>query len=180
MHARRACARKQVERSRPARVILVVRPGEQFTMDKPFQRRGAKSNTAVGRAFESRARDFFSSLGLELERDAAVEIGVNGKKLHSFDLGCAKRKVLVECKSHTWTAGNNVPSAKLTTWDQAMYFFFAAPSGYRKIFFVRRDYCPRRKQTLAEYYIRTHSHLIPGDVEFWEYDEAKHTAKKIQ
>jgi len=149
-------------------------------MDRPFQRKGARSNTAVGSAFEAKARAFFRKDGLELEPNAAVQIGVNGTKPHSFDLGCLKGKVLVECKSHTWTASHNVPSAKLTTWDQAMYFFFAAPTGYRKILFVLRDYCPRRKQTLAEYYIRTHSHLIPEDVELWEYDETKDTAKRVR
>ena len=149
-------------------------------MDKPFQRKGWKNNTAVGNDFEAKAKRFFAADGLHLESNATVEIGVNGKKSHGFDLGCLTQKVLVECKSHTWTAGRNVPSAKMTTWDQAMYFFFAGSSGYRKVFFVLRDYCARRKETLAEYYIRTHYHLVPKDVEFWEYDEAKSTARRVR
>ena len=149
-------------------------------MDKPFQRKGGKSNTDVGHDFESIAKGFFATIGLALEPRVTVEIGVNGKKPHSFDLGCRSGMVLVECKSHTWTQGGNVPSAKMTTWDQAMYFFYAAPSGYRKIFFVLRDYNARRKESLAEYYIRTHSHLIPADVEFWEYDDTKSDANKIR
>jgi len=52
----------------------------------------------------------------------------------------------------------------MTTWDQAMYFFYVAPAGYRKIFFVLKDYSPKRQKTLAEYYMRTKSHLIPNDV----------------
>lgn len=46
-----------------------------------------------------------------------------------------------------------------------------APENYRKILFVLRDYSEKKGETLAEYYIRTHDHLIPDDVEIWEYDE---------
>lgn len=149
-------------------------------MDRPFQRKGAKSNTAVGSDFESRARNFFARQGLDLQPRVKVKIGISGEKPHTFDLGSLKRKVLVECKSHTWTAGGNVPSAKMTAWDQAMYFFYAAPGGYRKILFVLRNYCVRRRETLAHYYFRTHSNLIPDDVELWEYDESKRTASRVR
>ena len=52
-----------------------------------------------------------------------------------------------------------------------MYYFLVAPPGFRKILFVLRDMSERRQETLAEYYIRTYRHLIPGDVEIWEFDE---------
>lgn len=45
------------------------------------------------------------------------------KKKHSFDLGCKDKKI-VECKSHKWTSGGNIPSAKLNVWNEAMYYFF--------------------------------------------------------
>jgi hypothetical protein len=109
-----------------------------------------------------------------------VEIGINGGKPHNFDLGDEQKKVIVECKAHTWTEGGNVPSAKMTAWNQAMFFFHAAPSGYRKILFVLRDFSQKRNETLGEYYIRTNLHLIPNDVEVWEYDEKQRTAKKIK
>ena len=53
-----------------------------------------------------------------------------------------------------------------------MYYFLAAPKNYRKIMFVLRDFSKKRKETLARYYIRTYNHMIPSDVEFWEYDES--------
>lgn len=140
-------------------------------MNKPFQRKGSKSNTHVGSEFEKVACEFFKTQGLLLEKNISVDIGINGKKAHSFDLGNREKKILVECKSHTWTEGENVPSAKITTWDQAMYFFHATPPGFRKIFFVLRSFSPKRNETLAEYYLRTKSHLIPTDVEIWEFDE---------
>jgi hypothetical protein len=149
-------------------------------MDKPFQRKGAESNTQVGRDFEAKAKNFFAKQGLHLTPGMALEIGINGMKLHNFDLGDEQKKVVVECKAHTWTEGGNVPSAKITTWNQAMFFFHAASLGYRKILFVLRDFSQKRNETLGEYYIRTNHHLIPKDVEVWEYDEKLGTAKKIR
>lgn len=140
-------------------------------MNKPFQRKGATSNTQVGRDFEELAQVFFEQAGLPLQRNIKIDIGINGKKPHAFDLGNPTKRVLVECKSHTWTEGSNVPSAKMTAWNQAMYFFYATPSTYRKIFFVLRDFSATRKETLADYYIRTYTHLIPTDVEIWEYNQ---------
>ena len=139
---------------------------------KNFQRNGAISNTDVGRDFEAKARAFFAKQGITLQSSISVPIGIEGKtKPHAFDLGDLDQKVIVECKSHTWTESENVPSAKITTWDQAMFFFHAAPKDLRKVFFVLKHYSAKRGATLADYYLRTKEHLIPSEVEFWEYDE---------
>ena len=149
-------------------------------MSKSFQRVGSKSNAQVGKEFELLTQDFFEQQGLSLSRGFKVPVGVNSvKKIHAFDLGCTNKRVLVECKSHKWTSGNNVPSAKLTVWNEAMYYFLASPENYRKIMFVLRDYSEKRSETLAEYYLRTYAHLVPGDVEFWEYDPLNSTAVQM-
>lgn len=148
-------------------------------MDRPFQRKGAISNAHVGRDFEQKAKLFFSSQEIDLSSGFIVPIGINGHKNHKFDLGNEKHKIIVECKDHTWTEGKNVPSAKKISWNEAMYLFYAAPSDYRKILFVRRDYSPTRRETLAGYYIRVYNHLIPENVEVWEFDEEKGTGTKI-
>jgi hypothetical protein len=119
---------------------------------KPFQRKGAQSNAQVGRDFETSIQGFFARKGLPLSPSIAIPIGINGKKPHVFDLGNAKDKILVECKAQTWTEGGNVPSAKLTVWNEAMFFFYAAPPGYRKLLVVLRDFSARRNETLGEYY----------------------------
>ena len=131
--------------------------------------------------FEAKARAFFSQQGLSLQPHFRLNIGVDGRsKAHSFDLGDGDQRVIVECKSHTWTESWNVPSAKMTTWNQAMYFFHAAPKDYRKILFVLRHFNPNRNQTLAEYYITTNRHLIPAGVEIWEFDETKNMASMLE
>jgi hypothetical protein len=137
-----------------------------------FQRVGSISNAHVGSDFEETALGVFASQGLQLKRNFALPVGVGKKKKeHRFDLGSASPKVIVECKSHRWTTGDNVPSAKMTVWNEAMYYFATAPASYRKILFVLRDYSPKKKVTLTEYYIRTYEHRVPNEVEIWEYDE---------
>jgi len=62
--------------------------------------------------------------------------------------------------------------------DQAMYFFHASPAGFRKIFVVLKDISNKRNETLCDYYIRTKNHLLPKDVEIWEYDESENSAER--
>lgn len=83
-------------------------------MNKPNQRIGSVSNSHVGADFERVALEFFAKQQIVLSRDFAVDVGISRKKNHCFDLGASDPKVIVECKSHRWTAGSNVPSAKMT------------------------------------------------------------------
>jgi len=146
-----------------------------------FQREGTSSNTQVGNDFESIASDYFTLQGIRLSRNYKIQIGVAAiKKNHAFDLGSDNPKVIVECKSHKWTSGNNTPSAKMTVWNEAMYYFAVAPSEYRKILFVLHDHSNAKRETLAEYYIRTYEHLIPLDVEIWEYDVNTNTGNRLK
>ncbi len=149
-------------------------------MSNSFQRIGAKSNSQVGREFENTALDYFKSENLILEKNIEIDIGIgNIKKKHAFDLGSKKQKIIVECKSHKWTTGNNVPSAKMTVWNEAMYYFYLSPDDFRKIMFVLCDYSKKKEKTLMEYYLERYKHLVPNNVEFWEYDtEIKKIKKK--
>ncbi len=135
-----------------------------------FQRLGSTSNSQVGRDFETAAQDYFRKKGISLQRGHSVQIGVSREKNRKFDLGSDDPPVLVECKSHTWTGRGNVPSAKITVWNEAMYLFLLAPIRFQKVLFVLRDFNEARSESLAEYYVRNYSHLIPNDVEIWEHD----------
>ncbi len=134
-----------------------------------FQRDGSISNSHVGRAFEERCRKVLAEHGLRLESGHKIPCGLDKvRKDHAFDLGSDDPKVIVECKSHTWTGTGNVPSAKMKDWAEAMFYFHMAPPDYRKIFFVERSVCPSRSESLLSYFLRTQPHMIPPDVEFWE------------
>ncbi|BBN60538.1 hypothetical protein [Hydrogenovibrio marinus] len=146
-----------------------------------FQRIGSESNSKVGKNFELNAQKFFKSIGIHLALNLKVPVGVTSeKKDHAFDLGNEQEKIIVECKSHKWTTGGNVPSAKLTVWNEAMYYFLVAPDNFRKIMFVLKDTNEKTTETLAEYYFRRYSHLIPSNVEFWEYNESLDYAQRIR
>ncbi len=149
-------------------------------MKKAFQRIGSVSNAHVGLDFELKAQLFFEKQGILLEKNHKVMIGVDKiKKYHRFDLGCSEQKILVECKSHRWTTGNNVPSAKLTVWNEAMFYFHSAPTDYRKIMFVLKDKRKKSGETLGQYYVNRFKHLIPNGVELWEYDEVSMSATQV-
>lgn len=143
------------------------------------QRKNASSNTQVGIYFEELTLNFFRKEIPSLEKPFWLPIGYIEQKDHKFDLGSSERKVIIECKSHTWTESGNVPSAKLTTWDQAMLYFFLAPRSYRKIFVAKYDVNPKSGESLCAYYLRTHPHVIPDEVEFWEADERTKKFDKI-
>lgn len=142
-------------------------------MNKLHQRVGVTSNAHVGADFEKKALSFFQKQGINLSRHFSLELGfyVN-KKLHRFDLGSTNPKIIVECKSHTWTKGGIVPSAKMATWNEAMLFFYLAPEDFRKVFFTLHDRRNNHGETLVSYYKRTYYHIIPKDVEFIEFDES--------
>jgi len=144
-------------------------------MDTTHQRVGSISNAHVGAAFERVAHQYFMARGIDLSLNYKIPIGLHTQKDHAFDLGSDNPKILVECKSHKWTAGNKVPSAKMTTWNEAMYYFHLAPEEYRKIFFVLHHCRDGDGESLVSYYQRIYAHLIPKDVEFVEWDETSNS-----
>lgn len=136
------------------------------------QREGANSNADVGRKFEKKAKRALAKHGLDLESNFKLAVGLGrakkDKKEHTFDFGSERPKVIVECKSHTWTAGGNVPSAKMKNWAEAMFHFHMAPKAYRKIFIVERSVRKSTGETLLCYFKRIRFYMIPSDVELWE------------
>lgn len=71
-----------------------------------FQREGSSSNSNVGRDFEARAQKVLVAHGLRLESGYKVPCGLGVvRKDHAFDFGSENPKVIVECKTHTWTTG---------------------------------------------------------------------------
>ncbi|MGX7850938.1 hypothetical protein, partial [Pseudomonas aeruginosa] len=107
---------------------------------RPHQRINAISNSHVGSDFERLVRLFFERQGVMLKPRHEIMIGVDTvKKPKLFDLGCDEQKIIVECKSSRWTESGRSPSAKLSNWTAAMYYFTLAPADYRKVMFVLRD-----------------------------------------
>ena len=142
-----------------------------------FQRVGSVSNTHAGREFEEAARLFFLATGITLTPNFSVLVGRKVTKPHKFDLGSEDPPILVECKSYTWTAGGNSPSAKIRGMNEVMLLFAVAPEHYRKILFVLKHL--RGNVSLASHYVRTQGHLIGEGVEIWEFDFEKKHAERV-
>jgi hypothetical protein len=141
-------------------------------MNHLYKRVGSLSNAHVGAEFEKVAHHFFREKEIILTASFSLDIGVSEKtKKHCFDLGSQSLKIIVECKSHKWTASGKVPSAKITTWNEAMFYFHLAPREYKKYFFTISDKRNKNGETLVSYYRRINAHLIPDNVIFLEYNE---------
>lgn len=137
-----------------------------------------KDNPGKGAKFKAAVARFLSSQRIFVHDEFAVPIGVGAlKRMHKFDLGNDDPKLVVECKSHSWTEGGNAPIAKMSVWNEAMYYFSLVPDDHRKMLFVLLSRLQPEAETLLTYYIRRYEHLIPFGVEIWEYDDGSSTAK---
>ncbi|MDO9453517.1 MAG: hypothetical protein Q7J29_11750 [Stagnimonas sp.] len=147
-----------------------------------FQRVGSVSNSHVGRAFEVVAYEYFlREEGLSLTKAFPVAVGTEAiTKMHRFDLGSNEPSILVECKSHRWTETGNMPSAKVTVWNEAMFYFHIAPVHFRKVLFVVRDTHSSKSKSLAEYYAHCYAHLIPASVSIIEFNETTNQAVLVK
>jgi hypothetical protein len=135
-------------------------------------------NPGRGVKFEDAVRRFFLSHGLRLELNYNVEVGAASvRRPRRFDLGCAEPAMLVECKSHSWTEGGNAPSAKLSVWNEAMFYFLLAPREYRKALVALAS--DRNGQSLAEHYVKRFGHMVPAGVEIWEVDSEGRSGRTV-
>ncbi len=148
-----------------------------------FQREGSISNAHVGKDFEKSTFQYFSKRGIILKTNYAIPLGTGKiKKEHRFDLGGQLDnglKIIVECKSHRWTTGGNVPSAKLTVWNEVMLYFSLLKKEDIKILFVLKDFSEKKNLSLAEYYASTYKHLVSEGVAIIEYDVSTMQATKV-
>ncbi len=139
-----------------------------------------KDNPKKGALFEEAVGRFVASQRIRVRRGFVLPIGVGDlKRPRKFDLGSDTPKVVVECKSHSWTAGGNAPSAKLSVWNESMYYFSLVPDHYRKMMFVLLSRFDQDGETLLSYYIRRFGHLIPHGVEMWEFNAESGAAELV-
>ena len=144
-----------------------------------FQRIGTDHNTGVGGKFENIARDFFAKQGVNLERNFSVPVGVGDRKEAAAEFLSWQFDSSSSCRMQMSMdpQGGNMPSAKMTVWNEAMYYFHLAPKQYRKIMFVLKH--RRAGISLASYYLRTDGHLVPDGVEIWEFDADTNTGEEL-
>lgn len=127
-------------------------------------------NPKVGKEFQKRvlniAMEWFQQSFIE---ERAVPIGKPAKD-HKFDVVSIDGKRVIECKYYSWTNGNNVPSAKMATLNEAVLYMRNLPDDVHKILVMKKDVRVSNGETLAQYYVRINGHLL-ADIEVWEVDE---------
>ena len=91
---------------------------------------------------------------------------------HRFDLGSKDPGILVECKRHTWTAGDNVPEGKLAEWVGTIWGLHDARKHYPTLILaVLHDKRQKTGETLRDYFLRTaRGRDLPSTVTVWAFD----------
>ena len=106
-----------------------------------------------------------------------VEISIGDPQIeHAFDLANENKSIVIECKNYSWTKAGNVPSAKVSTINEAVLYFSFLDANVRKILCLKKSVHPKRQETLAEYYVRTYGHLL-RDITVYEIDGDKKLKK---
>lgn len=98
-------------------------------------------------------------LGEPFDMEVGLAIGSPPKE-HRFDLASRSRSTVCECKSVTWTAGGNIPSAKITSLREAAQYLLDLPVDTTKIIVMSRSVRPSHPESLAEYFCRLNSNRL--------------------
>lgn len=138
----------------------------------------SNSNKKKGDGFRDLAMPFLEKeLNTILKPEVEISIG-DPQIEHAFDLANENKSIVIECKNYTWTKAGNVPSAKVSTINEAVLYFSFLDANVRKILCLKKSVHPKRQETLAVYYVRTYGHLLRG-ITVYEIDEDDKKLKKL-
>ena len=108
-----------------------------------------------------------------------VKISIGEPKIeHAFDLANENKSIVIECKNYTWTKAGNVPSAKVSTLNEAVLYFSFLDANVRKILCLKKSVHIKKQGSFAEYYVRTYGHLL-RDITVYGIDESTQEIKKL-
>src|SRR6267378_708246 len=125
-------------------------------------------NRLQWRDFEKLARSFFES-ELRVTLLEQMPLPLTTGESHKFDLASSDERILIECKSHTWTQSGNYPSAKATDAQRSIELLHKSTAD-RKIIVFQDD--PGPKGSLVEVFVRRNRPLLAG-IEVWRLVEGK-------
>lgn len=132
---------------------------EDNIQDIDILKKSNRDNPKIGKDFEISVRFALEKLYKMNFLEKSIEIG-NPPKPHKFDAVSDDGSIVVECKSYTWTESGNIPSAKMATLNEAVLYLSNIQKDIKKIIVLKKDCCSKRKMSLAEYYFKTHNHLL--------------------
>ncbi|SFB90189.1 hypothetical protein [Ruminococcus albus] len=114
----------------------------------------------------------------KFEMEVGLPIG-KPEKDHFFDIVNKEERIVIECKRYTWTETGNVPSAKIRALNEAAFFLTFVDNTYTKYIVILKNYHDKKRESLAEYYVRTYRHLL-GDIIVAEFDLDKNQLNIIK
>jgi hypothetical protein len=127
-------------------------------------------NPIIGQQFQASVNRIMSAhFGQRFDDEVRIPIG-NPPKDHKFDCVSEDRRIVVESKCYTWTDTGKIPSAKMATLNETVFFMSFLPSTTIKIIALKKAVHPLRNETLGEYYCRIYNHLL-RDVKIFEIDD---------
>jgi hypothetical protein len=130
---------------------------------------GKNFEIAVKKWFEDKYKKHFAN-------NISFNIG-NPAKPHRFDVVSEDKLIVAECKCITWTETGNIPQAKITSVNEAVFYLSFITNANTYIILKKSEHL-KRTETLAEYYHRINQHLL-GNTNVLEYDNENGIMKKI-
>lgn len=129
------------------------------------------SNYEVGKKFRQTVMIIAEKkFGVNFNEEYPMPVGKPAKD-YRFSCVSLDKKIVIVCKCYTWTKGNNVPNAKISTLNEIVGYMNSLPVATRKIIAMKKDIRERTSETLAGYYYRIHGDLLK-DIEIWEINDA--------
>ncbi len=126
-------------------------------------------NPKVGRDFQEFVQKCLEqAFGRSFLQEYPFYIGMPARP-HRFDCVSVDQTIVVECKCYTWTVSGNIPSAKMATLDEVLFYMSFLPAEVTKIIAINKANTTEKSETFAEYFFRTKKHLL-RDVQIYEID----------
>ena len=131
-----------------------------------------RDHTRLGLEFQNSVLEWLErhySDTFNKEVSIPVGVGCSEKKEHKYDIANKDCSIVIECKRYTWTETGNVPSAKIRSLNEALFYLHLLDDSCCKVLAMIKAETPKRNQTLAEYYVKNYYNLI-GKIVIAEYD----------
>lgn len=126
-------------------------------------------NTSEDATFRSLVQNWFSLCRNEkLTAEKEILIGVPPCP-HKYDLANSNLSVVVECRNYKWPDDEDTLNMQISLCNEAVLYLRLLPTNCEKWLVLRKDYDPKRMETLATYYYKKNRHIL-GDVSIAEFD----------
>jgi hypothetical protein len=120
------------------------------------------NNIKKGRDFQKNAASLLGKyFKVQFSLEHPIHIGSPPKE-HMFDLVSEDGKYIGESKNYSWTKHGNIPSAKMSVLNEAVFYLHYVPKIKKRFVVMRKCMNVKHFKSLAEYFYHTNKHLLNG------------------